>query len=107
AGGLLGQRGIDEADISEVLALAAAAQLRNVVALRRVVEIGEAGVVELQVAAAELAECRYLVGIDAAEVVPEGVELGIDLVVDRGTAAAVMHHAGRRYGQFRRRRRHR
>src|SRR5260370_40495554 len=102
AGGLLGERGVDEADIGQVLALARAAEPGDVVALRRVVEICQAGVVELEIAATELAQRRDLVGIDAAEIVPERGEVGIDLVVDGGAAAAVMHHARRGHGELRR-----
>src|SRR6266404_1130998 len=51
--GLAGECGIDQADVGQMLLLAVAADARDIGALSGVVEIGEAGVVELQIAAAE------------------------------------------------------
>jgi hypothetical protein len=45
-------------------------------ALGGVVEVGQAGVVELQVGAAQLAEPAYLVGVRGGQVGPEPLELG-------------------------------
>src|SRR5204863_8858980 len=50
------ERLVDVADIGLVLVLRVAADLGDVLALVRVVEVGEARVVELEVGAAELAE---------------------------------------------------
>ena len=47
---------VEVADVGLVLVLGVAADLGHVRALLRVVEVREAGVVELQVAAAQLAE---------------------------------------------------
>ena len=54
--GRSGDRGVDRADVLLVLVLGVAALLGDHRALLRVVEVGEAGVVELEVGAAELAE---------------------------------------------------
>ncbi len=85
-----------------MLVLGISAELGDVFALRRVVEIGEAGIVKLQIGAAELAQAFDLVGIDLAEVVPEFRQIRIDVAVDHRIAAAILHHAGRRDGQLRR-----
>ena len=86
--------------------LGVAAHAGDEVALRGVVEVREARVVELQVGAAHLAQRADLVGVGGGEIGPEVVELGIDGVVDRGAAAAVVDHAGGGDGELRRRRRH-
>ena len=82
--------------------LAVSADAVDVVALRRVVQVGEAGVVELEVSAAQFAERRDLIGVDAFEVRPEGLDVRVHGCVDGGTAAAIVHHARRGYGQLRR-----
>src|SRR4029450_228356 len=75
--------------------------------LVRVVEVGEAGVVELQVGAPELGNGRDLLRVRGAQVVPELVHVGIDIRIERRRPAAVVHHARRRDRQLRRRgRRH-
>ena len=56
----VGERLVDVADVLDVLALGVAADRRDVLALVRVVHVGEARVVELQVGAAELAEPPHL-----------------------------------------------
>ena len=53
-----------------------AADRLDVLALRRVVDVGEAGVVELQVAAAELVDALDLLGVGGGEVVPEASRSG-------------------------------
>ena len=70
-----------------------AADARHVVALLRIVEIGEARVVELQIGAAAFAELRDLVRVDGGQIAPELFHARIDGLVDRGAAAAVVHHA--------------
>ena len=96
------QGGVDVADVGLVLVLRVAALRGDHRPLRGVVEVGEAGVVELQVGAAELAEAAYLLGVGVGQVGPERVEVGVDRRVDRGPAAAVVHHARRRDRQLRR-----
>ena len=72
-----------------------------------VVEAGEAGVVELHVAAARVGEGADLVGPSGGEVGPERVEIRVDAAVDGTRAAAQQHHAGRRDRHLRHRRAHR
>src|SRR6266436_4110875 len=79
---LAGERGVDQADVGQMLLLAVAADARHIGALGRVVEIGEAGVVELQIGAAECGKTGDLLPVDPGEVVPEGVHLGIGGLVD-------------------------
>ncbi len=92
-----------------MLVLRVASLRGDVGALLGVVEVGEAGVVELEVAAAALGHQPHLVGVRRGQVVPELVLVGIDVRVDRGRPAAVVDHARRRDGQLRRHplRRHR
>ena len=54
-----------------------AADLGDVLALLRIVEVGEARVVQLEVGAAEAAEARDLVAVGGGEIGPERVEIGI------------------------------
>jgi hypothetical protein len=75
-----------------VLLLAVAADARHIGALRRIVEIGEARVVKLQIAAAARRKAGNLLPIDLGEIMPEGVHLGIGGLVDHRSAAAVMQH---------------
>jgi 4-aminobutyrate aminotransferase len=56
--------------------------LRDLRALCGVVQVGEAGVVELQIGAAEGGQRADLGGVGRAEVVPELVEIRIDALVD-------------------------
>ena len=65
-------------------------------ALRRVVEVGQRGVVELQVGAAESAQAGDLVGVGGGQVGPELLDVGVDRRVEHGGAAAVVHHVRRR-----------
>ena len=74
---------------------------RDDLALLRVVEVGQAGVVELEVGAAEVGDAAQLLGVRRGEVGPELVELGVDGLVDGGTTAAVVDHARRRDRQLR------
>ena len=46
---------------------------------------------------------RTSVGVGGGQVGPERVEVGVDVLVDRGPAAAVVDHARRGDGQLRRR----
>ncbi len=68
--------------------------------LSGVVQVGEAGVVELQVAAAQAGDAADLFGVGGTEVGPELLLVGVDLRVDGRTAAPVVDHAGRRDGQL-------
>jgi hypothetical protein len=70
------ERLVDVADVGLVLVLGVAADRAHVLALLGVVEVREARVVELQVAAAELADRAHLVGVGVGEVAPELVEVG-------------------------------
>ncbi len=79
-----------------------AADRLDVLALRGVVDVGEARVIELQVAAAEVVDALELLGVGGGEVVPEDVEVGIHIAIDRRVAAAVVDHARRRDRQLRR-----
>src|SRR3984957_18653531 len=62
---------------------------------RRIAEIGEIGVVELEIAAATLGEIGDLVAIGGGEIVVEAFQLGVDAVADRLAAAAEMEHRRR------------
>ena len=66
-----------------------------------VVEVGQARVVELEVGAAEVRDPAQLLGVRRGQVGPERLEVGVDVLVDRRPAAAVVHHARRRDGQLR------
>ena len=72
-------------------------------ALRRIVQVGQPGVVELQVAAAELGERGDLGGVGGRQVGEELLEIGVDGAVDGRRAAAEVDHARRRDRQLRRR----
>ena len=74
---------------------AVAADAVDIGALGGVVQIGEAGVVELEIGAAERRQAGDLLGVDLGEVVPERLHLGIGGLVDRRAAAAVMQHRRR------------
>ena len=58
--GRLAMRVVEVADVGLVLVLGVVAELADLLALARIVEVGEARVVELQVGAAELAEPPHL-----------------------------------------------
>ena len=66
--GPAGERLVHVADVLDVLALGVAADRGGVRPLRRVVEVGEARVVELEVGAAELAEPPHLLAVGGGEV---------------------------------------
>lgn len=76
-GRLVGERLIDQADVDQVLVLGVAADAIDIGALHRVVEIGEAGVVELQVAAAHPPRPAISVRYTSGEVAPECIGVGI------------------------------
>ena len=96
-----GDRGVDVRDVLLVQVLGVPALGRDHRALLGVVEVGEAGVVELEVGAAELPETADLLGVRRGEVRPERLELGVDRLVDRRPAAAVVDHVRRGDGQLR------
>ena len=68
------------------------APLGDLRALRRVVEVGQAGVVELQVLAAQLAQPPDLLGVGRGQVSPERLEVRVDLGIEHGRPAPVVHH---------------
>ena len=65
-------------------------------ALRRIVQVSQRGVVELQVGAAQLAQPPHLVGVGGGQVRPEFLDVGVDLRIEHRRAAAVVHHVRRR-----------
>ena len=73
----------------------------------RVAQVGEVGVVELDVPAPGGVERGDLVAVAPRQIGEEVVEIGVRLDVDAGTAAPEVHHRGRRDRDLRRRRRHR
>ena len=56
-------------------------------ALLGVVEIGEARVVELEICAAELTEALHLIPVRSRQVVPELLDIRVDVLADRRPAA--------------------
>src|SRR6266705_912024 len=95
------QRGVDLADVAQVQVLGVVAALGHHPALLGVVEVRQAGVVELEVGAAQLGDPPDLLGVGAAEVAPELLHVGVHARVDRGGTAAVVHHARRGNGELR------
>ena len=89
-------------DVGEVLLVAVLAARVELGALRGVVEVGEARVVELEVGAADVGEALDLQRVDVREVVPEVADVRVDRGVDRGPPAAVVDHARRGDRQLRR-----
>ena len=85
-----------------MLVLGVAPLRREHRALRRIVQVRQRRVVQLQVGAAERGDRVHLLVVGRGQVVPELVLVRIDRLVDRGRAAAVVHHARRRDGQLRR-----
>ena len=69
-------------------------------ALRRIVQIRQADVVQLQIGAAQLGQFGDLLRVDLRQVVPELLDVGINRRIDRRAPAAVVHHAGRRNGEL-------
>src|SRR5215469_11887294 len=90
----VGQRIIEYSYISQMLTLAVAAQLCNVLSLFWIVEIREAGIVELQIGAAELSECIQLGSVSLREIMPELFHIRINRRINRRAASPIMHHAG-------------
>src|SRR5215472_901583 len=99
-GGPAGQRAVDVLDVALMLVLGVPADLRDVLALRRVVHVGQAGVVELQVAAAEVVQPPGLLGVGRDQVGPEPVHVRVDRLVDGAATAPVVHHAQRGDGEL-------
>src|SRR6516225_1045464 len=80
--------------ISQMLAFTVAALLGNVFALFRIIQIGQTGVVELQIRTTQVSQRPQLSGVHFAEIVPEFLEVWVDRGIDRSAATAIMHHAG-------------
>ena len=76
--------------------------LLDVLALHRVVDVGQAGVVKLQVTAAEVVQPADFLGVGGGEVVPELGQVGVDVRGDRRPAAPVVHHGRRGDRELRR-----
>src|ERR1700733_6573525 len=93
-------RRVYQLDVSEMLVLRVAAQIRYVLALQWIIEIREAGVVELQIGATEPAERGNLIGIHRAKVAPKFLEVRVNGSIDRHAPAAIVHHARRRDAQL-------
>ena len=74
----------------------------HLLAQRRVAEVGDINLVDLQIAAAGSGEIAHLLAVDAREVGIELRHVRIGLLVDRRAAAAKMHVARRRDRQLRR-----
>ena len=89
-------------DVLLVQVVGIAADREDVLALSRVVDVRQAGVVELQVAAADLIDALDFLGVRGGEVAPEDIQVGVDRLIDRRVAAAVVDHARRRDRQLRR-----
>ena len=94
---------VDLPDVAQVQVLGVLAALGDLGSLRRVVEVGQAGVVQLQVGAAELGDPPHLLRVRGGEVGPELLHVRVDVPVDRRRTAAVVHHVRRRDGELRRR----
>jgi hypothetical protein len=92
---------VDLLDVAQVLVVGVLALGGHLRPLRGVVEVREAGVVQLEVAAAEIGERAHLVGVGRGEVRPELLDVRVDALVDRRRAAAVVDHARRRDRQLR------
>ena len=76
------KRLVDVVDVVGVL-VGIAADARDVLALLGVVEIGEARVVELEICAAELTEALHLIPVRSRQVVPELLDIRVDVLADR------------------------
>src|SRR5664280_3057201 len=83
-----------------MLMLGVVTSLADHLTLRGVVEVRERRVVELQVLTAQLTQTANLLGVRGAEVVPEPVDVGVDVRVNGGRTSAVVHHARRRNGEL-------
>ena len=73
--------------------LAVAAEPGDIGSLRRIVEIGKAGVVELQLGTPQRSKRLDLVGVDLLQILPELFEVGVNRRINRGAPASVVHHA--------------
>src|SRR5579875_1876025 len=91
---------VDRGDVRLVLVQRVASDLGDVRALRGVVHVSQARVVQLEVTAAEVVKLPDFLGVGRGQVVPELPEVRVHLLVDRGAAAPVVHHAGRRDGEL-------
>ncbi len=83
-----------------MLVLRIAAAVGDILPLRRVVQIGKAGVVELQILASQLAERLDFVRIHARQRSPEIVHVRIHRRIHDRRATTIVHHARRRDGQL-------
>ena len=89
--GRVHQIGVDVQELVGIVATAA-----QILALRRIAEIGHEHLVELQVGATRLAERPNRLGVGLPEVGEERLHLGIGGLLDRLPAAAVVQRRGRR-----------
>jgi hypothetical protein len=58
----------------------------------RITEVGEVDLVDLQIAAAGLAEITDFLAVQAGEIFVERGDVGISISIDRSAPAAEMHH---------------
>src|SRR5690606_24715047 len=72
------------------------AQALDALAVYRVAQIGQVGVVELDVTAAVVVEVLDLLVVNARQVFEEAFHVGVGLLVDAAAPAAEMQHGGRR-----------
>ena len=98
-----GDRVVDLADVAQVQVLGVLAAPGDLSPLGRVVEVGQAGVIQLQVGAAEPGQALHLIVVRGGQVSPELLHVRVHVVVDRGGTAAVMDHVRRRDGELGRR----
>ena len=101
-GGTPGERAIDHAGIDAGLLGRIVAAIGEHLALRRIAEIGEAAIVELQIAAAGIVEAFDRLTIGETEIVIEILHPRIERLIDHLAAAAIVQHRGARDGHFRR-----
>src|SRR5436305_10743360 len=101
AGGLGHERVVDLADVAQVQVVGVLAPGGDLGPLYRVVEVGQAGVVELEIGTPQGGQPGDLVGIGGGQVAPELLDVRIDVRVDRGRAATVVDHVRRGDGQLR------
>src|SRR5215469_1142522 len=99
--GLGGERVVDLPDVAQVQVVGVLTARGDLGPLRRVVQVGQAGVVELQVGAAQGGQPGDFVGVGGGQVAPELLDVRVDLGIDRGGPAAVVDHVRRRDGQLR------
>src|SRR5262249_18491104 len=75
---------VDLAYVAQVQVIGVLTPRGDLGPLHRVVEVGQAGVVELEVGAAQGGQPGDLVGIGGGQVAPELLDVRVDLRVDRG-----------------------